>query len=636
MSLKEHSCLSDRPLVSRENDTLDNNTYVDGLFDFILHAETPVTIGIQGGWGSGKTSLINMLQERLREPEEDRTICVFVNAWEHSLLQTQGNKAEVTRSLLQGVLDDMKAAVEKTPDIPKSVKEKVLKEDGLFDKAKKAAVGLAVLGVNAAVKMNFGVDVHKKDAVPETPSMAKVVRELRGNLATAVDTIVQDSDSPNRFVCFIDDLDRVPPETAVEILDVTKNIFDIPNCIFVLAIDYEVVVKGLEAKFGKKTDENEREFRQYFDKIIQIPFTMPVGAYEKQMNKLLEACFTSLGYQFSDAGAAMLENIRNAAMAATDGIPRSVKRIVNTLSLLQRISGRKRGRGEDEARQLNDFEIRFIIVSLHINFPEICRRIMEIPAFTDWKLAQLKERWELEGVDPNKLAAFGESFDEDWEIVLYCLCQKNHWLKTKVFSASMIMKCLRTALQRKKAPAAGKTPPSLTEEETGLLSDVLSDIRVVSVEDIPAPAVDNSKVKTDQITAFCKKLHTALSGKIDGITPFVEGRYYARGNRVKSDRWYSVDINNPLVSELRLEWSVEDDEFYITYIVQEPAGNKIKFKNDLMERCKKNGIKASNKYECYYSFNFTYDKFTSENPLEYVEKAISLFNKVKDIRQALE
>ena len=37
-----------------------------------------------------------------------------------------------------------------------------------------------------------------------------------------------------------------------------KNIFDIPNCVFILAIDYDVVVKGLESKFGPKTKENER------------------------------------------------------------------------------------------------------------------------------------------------------------------------------------------------------------------------------------------------------------------------------------------------------------------------------------------------------------------------------------------
>ena len=66
----------------------------------------------------------------------------------------------------------------------------------------------------------------------------------------------------------------------MEVLEALKNIFDIPNCVFILAIDYDIVVKGLESKFGPKTDENEREFRSFFDKIIQVPFSMPTGTYD--------------------------------------------------------------------------------------------------------------------------------------------------------------------------------------------------------------------------------------------------------------------------------------------------------------------------------------------------------------------
>ena len=52
------------------------------------------------------------------------------------------------------------------------------------------------------------------------------------------------------------------------------------DCVFVLAIDYQVVVKGLVGKFGKPTPENEWEFRAFFDKIIQLPFSMPMGNYD--------------------------------------------------------------------------------------------------------------------------------------------------------------------------------------------------------------------------------------------------------------------------------------------------------------------------------------------------------------------
>lgn len=79
---------------------------------------------------------------------------------------------------------------------------------------------------------------------------------------------------------FIDDLDRINPENAVQILELLKNMFEVNNCIFVLAIDYDVVVKGLKAKFGSNTGDDDRAFRSFFDKIIQMPFSMPVGAYD--------------------------------------------------------------------------------------------------------------------------------------------------------------------------------------------------------------------------------------------------------------------------------------------------------------------------------------------------------------------
>ena len=71
---------------------------------------------------------------------------------------------------------------------------------------------------------------------------------------------------------YVDDLDRIDPEDAVSILELLKNIFNIKDCVFVLAIDYQVVVKGLKEKFGEPTPENEWEFRSFFDKIIQLPF----------------------------------------------------------------------------------------------------------------------------------------------------------------------------------------------------------------------------------------------------------------------------------------------------------------------------------------------------------------------------
>ena len=80
-----------------------------------------------------------------------------------------------------------------------------------------------------------------------------------------------------RLVIFIDDLDRLNPEVAVELLEIIKLFVNVENSIFVLAIDYEVVVKGVRKKYGENL--SEEKCRNFFDKIIQLPFKMPVERY---------------------------------------------------------------------------------------------------------------------------------------------------------------------------------------------------------------------------------------------------------------------------------------------------------------------------------------------------------------------
>ena len=78
-----------------------------------------------------------------------------------------------------------------------------------------------------------------------------------------IQELINDEKNPVKKVVFVDDLDRILPSDAVEVLESLKNIFDIPNCVFILAIDYDVVVKGLESKFGpkpKKTNVNSDHF----------------------------------------------------------------------------------------------------------------------------------------------------------------------------------------------------------------------------------------------------------------------------------------------------------------------------------------------------------------------------------------
>ena len=113
-STQIYSCITDRPLQSIDDDMLGAEKYAKAFFNFIVHAESPVSIGIQGNWGSGKTSLIYLLKEKLENDQDHNCLSVFVNAWEHSLFHPAEQKSEVALNLLSSLAEGIRnAALEK-------------------------------------------------------------------------------------------------------------------------------------------------------------------------------------------------------------------------------------------------------------------------------------------------------------------------------------------------------------------------------------------------------------------------------------------------------------------------------------------------------------------------------------------
>lgn len=565
------SCLTDKPVNSVDDDNLKAIDYANALAQFIKNASTPVTIGIQGGWGSGKTSLITVLKHELEEDQNHQALCVVVNAWEHSLFQAQEGRAEVALSLLSGLSEGLLESINNADWLDKQSKKLVENESATLNKAiggiKCALLFAGKVATQMLSNMVGGGDVsnvkieNSTQALANIPQMFSHVRKLRLTINEMVEQITY-KEKPVKIVFFIDDLDRVPPATAIEILDITKNIFDIKNCIFVLAIDYEVVVKGLEDKFGAKTRENEREFRQYFDKIIQIPFTMPLGAYGESLSQMLASGLAELGYTNQEEDKGTLLRLSKAAKLATGGLPRSIKRIINTVSLLQHVANSKQKKNEvnDQPGLPPDIEVRFIIVALHINFPEIAARLMERPAFLSWDPEELNTSWDLK-LEDNKSALMllekDQLFDEAWEKVVYCLCAGSEWLKPRARQISQLLNQLRNIL-------GGENKTSLPDEGLIKLNSILKGISVVSIEN---PTGNESKIKMDDIDKF----YRSLAKDIDADLPDadIEKNKEVELNEEGIFSW-TPGLGGKMVY-MEVDWYPEANEI-ISYVVSQRNG----------------------------------------------------------------
>ncbi|MGC8786224.1 MAG: SUMF1/EgtB/PvdO family nonheme iron enzyme [Anaerolineae bacterium] len=296
--------------------------------------ETPFTIGVFGTWGSGKTSLMLMLQDdlrranqrRRRKENKDKYRLVWFDAWKYSqeellwrtlLLRVLAalrprredgqpkadkelSRAEkelceeldrLEESLYRDVDWEEKGSL--IVDIPEALKAAgggllklgfavlpgvgtVFQALRLADKAAEAAqgkIGEGALGEDVAGLLK----AFRRDVIQHHQQHLASLEQFQKLFADLVKKYVVGQDQ--RLVLFVDDLDRCLPEKAVEVLEAIKLFLDVPGCVFVLGLERKVIEEGIRVKY--------RDFvvvpggaapivgRDYLEKIIQVPFNLP-------------------------------------------------------------------------------------------------------------------------------------------------------------------------------------------------------------------------------------------------------------------------------------------------------------------------------------------------------------------------
>jgi hypothetical protein len=424
------SCITDKPIENNSEDKLKMSRYGNVLSNFIKASDTPLTVGLQGEWGTGKTSMLYMLLEHFKS---ENIATSWVNTWEYSMFRSPG---ETTPAILKGMLTNLKLSCES--------EGKWTIEEKSKDSVKKVFKFLGNVA-NQVISNQTGVDIKGATANEDASREQAEIAEIKKEIALIITKLIEDTANEYKKVVFlVDDLDRIPPEQAVEVLESLKNLFDVPHCVFVLAIDYDVVVKGLESKFGKKTEENEREFRSFFDKIIQVPFSMPTGTYD--MGNLLSEKLISLNIEIPED---LIDSYSNVVKYTIGYNPRSLKRYINSFSLLRslRNSDFEEDASDfgDNAPDAEDDLILFAMIGVQISYPKIFRLITQMSDIYDWdKGFANKNNIDLEAVKTD-IQKYGDNdkLDEDWEQTIYGACQNDVYLKSKVFNILELFNYLR-------------------------------------------------------------------------------------------------------------------------------------------------------------------------------------------------
>lgn len=535
---------------SADKDKFGLLAYERGLETFLRGAETPITVALQGEWGSGKTSLMNVLHDDLcgEDGKSGDYLSVWINTWEYSLMH---NSSE---TLLQILYKMTKEVV----NFSGSTSEE------LISSFKKSFTGLV-----GAIARNVGSKVAEGvfDGVMEalfSGKEANSIADLRENLQRQIAACIAKSPDKKGIIFFIDDLDRIDPPVAVELLELLKNIFTLEHCIFVLAIDYDVVIKGLKPKFGELTDKNEREFRSFFDKIIQVPFSMPVSQYSTA--GYLKEELRRIGViDYSDASDPLLMKSLEEAENLTIGPnPRSIKRFLNTLSLIKCINKEKKELDDNKETEQEDVQthklnifLSLAIVGIQVAYPKVYQLLCLEPGFTLWDdtIASKMGVPRIDEQTKERLRKF-EEFDEEWEQVLYRLCQTDRYLQNNAINISQLLNIIRKKIKAV-ATTGGEGQSEAEEAEAHAIKEYLQE-----------------QMSQSSVTGFSAGDKPAVAYNPGQLMRDVQWRIY---NYVK-DRFKGVSFNLPKVKYnggIRTEGNYPDLKIWQNYL--SPSNHKIRF-----------------------------------------------------------
>lgn len=352
-------------------DKFEIGKYINGLAHFIENCKTPMTIAIQGDWGTGKTSIMKMVQKKIKEEnaessessdgkgtakEESNIKIINFNTWQFSQFNMDKGLPLIMLERLISMLQY------------KDTHLSNFRSDESIDALKRvmATIGDLIGGTFVQGDINIVKRLFEGNSIKEFAKLGDKYNDLIEDILdihskddnqknTESPDGAQSADDKKRVVFFIDDLDRLEPSTAVELLEVLKLFLDCPHCVYVLAIDYSVVIRGVKAKYGKDFDEEKG--RAFFDKIIQVPFQVPVERYD--INNFVKCCMNETGMippSASEDGIGNIENYTSLVKHSIGNNPRAIKRLFNAFLLLENILGEESYK--DETKRLLLFALQ--------------------------------------------------------------------------------------------------------------------------------------------------------------------------------------------------------------------------------------------------------------------------------------
>lgn len=340
-------------------------------FDFDLIAESLVPVlqqptegalvlGIHGSWGSGKTTLMQAVSHALGAGQADvKDVFVDFNAWKYN------EREALWRALILRLIAELRQLVvkdeeEQLEELERSLyRAFIVQEKGPWAVnwqslvTEVITIGLSVIRLDfvgralarsaswvtklfPSKKNGDGLDaqsIEQLGSILERTTTARHVEQVQSieqfldKFRQIMDKLRQDD---RRVYVLIDDLDRCLPDAALDIFESIKLFLDAPCCVFIVALDRDVIRKGLRLRYGGVDGESALliDPDQYIEKTISISYDLP-RLSETDVRSIIDGFHLPTQLTIAD---------KNLIISGLGTNPRRIKRFMNTLSVQLRLA----------------------------------------------------------------------------------------------------------------------------------------------------------------------------------------------------------------------------------------------------------------------------------------------------------
>jgi predicted KAP-like P-loop ATPase len=389
----------------------------------------PLTIGVYGDWGVGKSSILSILQETVeaeRRAKVSNSYCIMFNGW-----LFQGYEDAKT-ALMESVVTEL-AALQPNLEKVKTLAKSLLKRINWL-KVAKVATGAALTGLTGLPLGGITNEVFERiKKMTEVGEDEKILKE-KGEEETVTSQIhafrkefkeLIESSKVDHVIILVDDLDRCLPKSVIEILEAIRLFLFVEGTTFVISADERMIEYAVREHFPNLPSSYADYTRSYLEKLIQIPIRIPTltklqtGNYirllmlqfflkhdygklkevyeafnkkKKRPYDPIELSYESIPDDIKSSSPDLKETMFVAGQitptlsAGLKGNPRNIKRFLNTLFLRLRIS---KIYGLDDVVKLNVLAKLMLLERFHTEHYN--RVVDEVSASAEGKSKTIKD-----------------------------------------------------------------------------------------------------------------------------------------------------------------------------------------------------------------------------------------------------